>query len=195
MFSNYYTNSCEPSLQQIIVSGLAETPAHRLLTARDQELQAPGPRHQALVRSPPSTQDPIPRPVRRCTRVTLAQPRPTRPRLKTRDSPLPLLMRVTRGSLSPPPPARADSPGVCRPHTWGPWGGLTILATCRSIQELHPVRTTTQICQTRDLIRSAAWPRCLSSWRGQSPPPAPPPTPSVRALTAASAPWATLSQE
>ena len=190
MFSNYTTN-CEPSLQQIIISGLAATPAHRRLTARAQA--PPGPRPRAQARSPPSTPGPTPRPVRR-SGGTPAPPRPTRPHLKTRDSPRPLLTRQTRGSPSPPPPARADYPGVCHPHTWGLWG-LTTRSTCRSIQELHPVRTTTQICQTRDLIRSAAWPRCLSSWREQCPPRAPLQTPSVRVLTAASAPWGTLSQE
>ena len=185
----------------IIISGWAETPARRLrVRARARAPLAPPRRPRALARARrrPNTPGPGPTPpggqVRLSTLVTPAPPRPTRPHLKTRGSPPPLLTRLTRGSPSPPPPVRADSRGACHPHTWGPWG-LTTRATCRSIQELHPVRTTTQICRTRDLIQSAAWLRCLSSWREQSPPRAPLQTPSVQVLTVDSAPWETLSQE
>ena len=187
----------KPSLQQIFISGWAETPALRLhVRARAPAPPAPPRRPRARVRERPRLNTPglTPRPVRPCTLVTPAPPRPTRPHLKTRGSPPPRLTRLTRGSPSPPPPARADSPGACHPHTWGAWG-LTTRSTCRSIQELHPVRTTTQICQTRDLIRSAVWPRCLSSWQEQCPPHAPLQTPSAQVLTVASAPWGTLSQE
>ena len=109
----------------------------------------------------------------------MAPPPLTLLHLKTRaDSQRPLPTLPTRGSQYQPRPARGDFTEGCRPHTWAGWDQRS-LATCRSIQPLHPVSQTTPTCPARASTPSAAWHRCRSSWRGRgarAPHPAPHPT-------------------
>ena len=123
-----------------------------------------------------------------------ARPRPTLLHLKTRpDFPPRRPVRPTRGSRSPPRPG--DSMAGCRRHTWEGWGDPRCRATCHSIQPRLPVSQPTPTCPARASTRSAAWPRCPSSWPDlvPAPLPAPPRTQWARARTAGWALWATWS--
>ena len=157
-----------------------ETPVHPILARakvpvprppRRPALNTVMPRLSILEVLRPHTHPPV-----TASTTEMAPPPLTLLHLKTRagfQRPLPIL--PTRGSQYQPRPARGDFTAGCRPPTWEGWDQRS-LATCRSIQPLHPVSQTTPTCPARGSTPSAVWLRCRSSWRGRgarSPRPAP----------------------